>query len=394
MMTDRERSRRYSLAVACVATLAAVVASCTFGPRQLTKGHLAYNEAVKNSEDDELLLNIVRLRYSDTIEFMSTSSVSSQLSFTVALGAEGGDTAQFGGLAVGRGGAEYSTRPTFTFVPEGGKEFSRQLIEPVPVRLLAYLIAADWGADFLFQLLVRGANGLRNEFGLPNEGFKDLATRLGALHLQGDLHVGFVEETEALSDPIDASRVSGTDLVEAAKSGYQFRREPGQSGFVLTATKRQPVLAVEPSTDGDAVVRLLGLKPGRPYYPLKAGTIIGGTEPDAESITIRTRSLLGTIVYLTQGVRVPEKHVERGIVTEWPLGLTEELSIEDNFDVRVSTKRPDAQWAVRYRGHWFYLEDTDTASRATFLHLAELLRLGLSRGSGQQAPVLTLPVGG
>ena len=50
---------------------------CSLGPRHLEKGHIAYNAAVKAGADDELLLNIVRLRYLDTIDFMTTTSVSS-----------------------------------------------------------------------------------------------------------------------------------------------------------------------------------------------------------------------------------------------------------------------------------------------------------------------------
>ncbi len=64
-----------------------LLGACSLGPKRLEQGHLAYNAALKAATDDELLLNIVRLRYLDTIEFLTANSVSSQISFSVSLGA-------------------------------------------------------------------------------------------------------------------------------------------------------------------------------------------------------------------------------------------------------------------------------------------------------------------
>jgi hypothetical protein len=69
--------------VSVVICIAALLTSCTsFGPRELRQGHLAYNTAVKATMDEELLLNIVRLRYLDTLEFLEATSISAQSSFT------------------------------------------------------------------------------------------------------------------------------------------------------------------------------------------------------------------------------------------------------------------------------------------------------------------------
>ena len=61
--------------------------SCSFGPHLLEQGHLGYNEAVKTTADQELLLNIVRLRYLDTIEFLTSAEMAglSRASLYVAL---------------------------------------------------------------------------------------------------------------------------------------------------------------------------------------------------------------------------------------------------------------------------------------------------------------------
>jgi hypothetical protein len=148
--------------------VAALAAGCVYGPKQLEKGHLAYNHAVKSAADEELLLNIVRLRYADTLEFVSTSSISSSLSIGLTGGARGGTDTLSGTLGgLGYGEISYSTRPTFTFTPQRGSEFAEGLIKPVSLEIITYLVSSDWDVKMLFHLLVRRLNGVDNELGLP-----------------------------------------------------------------------------------------------------------------------------------------------------------------------------------------------------------------------------------
>ena len=49
--------------------------------------------------------------------------------------------------------------------------------------------------------------------------------------------------------------------------------------------------------------------------------------------------------------------------------------------------------AVRHRGYWFYIDDTDLTSKSTFALLSQLFALQAGREAGG-APLLTLPVGG
>jgi hypothetical protein len=198
-----------------------------------------------------------------------------------------------------------------------------------------------------------------------------------------------------VSGPIEARDVSVTDLVEAARAGFQVRQETKDGPIELTAVRSQPVLVVKPgSEDAEAVLRLLRLRPGRPYYDLDPGTWVDVPTAQLESINVRIGSLLRSIIYLSQGVRVPEEHVEQGLTTrEFPPG-SPGSTIADIFDVHFSKRRPDAELAVAHRGYWFYVRDGDLASRYTFFHMSELVRLGLAPGAAQAAPVLTLPVGG
>ena len=67
------------------------------------------------------------------------------------------------------------------------------------------------------------------------------------------------------------------------------------------------------------------------------------------------------------------------------------------FEVHVCKGKrppPDAYVAVEYRGHWFYIDDCDLASKATFLLVLKMSRVDFGqRLPGPSGPVLTLPVG-
>jgi hypothetical protein len=66
------------------------------------------------------------------------------------------------------------------------------------------------------------------------------------------------------------------------------------------------------------------------------------------------------------------------------------------FEVHVCSGHkppPNAFVAVRYRGSWFYIDDGDAASKATFALMLQIGRLDFARERLGARPVLTLPAG-
>ena len=65
----------------------------------------------------------------------------------------------------------------------------------------------------------------------------------------------------------------------------------------------------------------------------------------------------------------------------------------DYFKIQVKDQKPmDTQLRVNYRGHWFYIDDSDLESKSTFALLAQIFALQAGKAEGI-VPVLTLPVG-
>src|SRR4051812_45941404 len=62
---------------------------CALGPRQINVGHLRYNQTIKESFDRELLLNLVRMKYRETPEFVDIGGVAAQYRFEAGADANG-----------------------------------------------------------------------------------------------------------------------------------------------------------------------------------------------------------------------------------------------------------------------------------------------------------------
>src|SRR5436190_8633943 len=56
----------------------ALAPGCGLGPRSLHQTRLPYNEAVKVTAEEQLLLNVVRLRYSDNPSSLAVSTIAAQ----------------------------------------------------------------------------------------------------------------------------------------------------------------------------------------------------------------------------------------------------------------------------------------------------------------------------
>ena len=61
-------------------------AGCSIGPRALQRDRIRYNEAVKTGTEEQLLLNIVRLRYTDTPSSLAVTTLADQHELAQNLG--------------------------------------------------------------------------------------------------------------------------------------------------------------------------------------------------------------------------------------------------------------------------------------------------------------------
>jgi hypothetical protein len=161
---------------------------------------------------------------------------------------------------------------------------------------------------------------------------------------------------------------------------------------VLAKQEPHYVLKVNPKArqtrEFEQLGRLLGLDKNQLHIEIDVGQ--GMVSQKNNRLLVNTRSVLATMAYLSNAVRVPAMHrsLVNDIVPDSNALLSDLLTIEAaNIPVE------NAYLSVPYRGYWFYIKDTDINSKQTLGLLKSLIRLHISAGGAQTVPILTLPVG-
>ena len=136
---------------------------------------------------------------------------------------------------------------------------------------------------------------------------------------------------------------------------------------------------------------LLGLRP--PTNPsedivLPVYLAIKGRKWDG--IAISTRSTGELIEILRAAVEIPNKHHLKGLTIEYP-----PLALEGRkVCIRSSEAKPtQAVVAVKHRGYWFYIDDTDMHTKLFYQLVRTLWSFSIANSADTTtAPLLTIPV--
>ena len=419
-MDDQRRcptqGRRSFQQFAVILAACAGISGC-LGPKAVRYTRLRYNEVVRDTNDEQLLINIVRLRYADSPVFIDLPNITSQ--FEIAgrgnyLGGYGNQTP--GRSSLGFGDLSLRDTPTLSYHPREGREIAKALLTPVSADLF---IVVNGGAN-LEQLLlfsINDINDVSNAYRattlLPkvpddNTTFVRGIRLLAALRDRDatELSFGTGDESGDSSDPMPKSTVKARDLLEAARDGYVYRAHANEDVKLLKREKGLYLRIRPPYVDSpemQEVAKIFHLTPGLSKYRIKSelNEEVNQALPkplENDTIYMNLRSVLQIMTFLSRGVCVPEEHVVSGIA---PVTLDQNGQPYDwthvtagNFLVHAQKRRPrDAEVAVPYRGYWFYIALNDVNSRATLAILEMVFALQES-GDKPGGPLLTLPIGG
>jgi len=390
------------------------------GPRALRASRSRYNQAIQETADQQLLLNLVRLRYRDVPFFLEVGSVSAQFEFDESAGAGASIVENVGVDPINPTTFDLSAnlrqveKPTITFTPLQGEDFVERVLTPVSLDTIVLLARSGWSIDRVLRLTAQRINGVENARSAsgptPDRApsfreFAEVSRSLRALQARGWAELAYESLPSTLAAPLPAAAVEAADIVAAAEAGYSFRPADQGENLVLTGTTRSVVLSLASpavrSSEMDEIVRALNLVPGRSRYEVRLAAGLPENDQGAaprEELAIETRSLMGILFYLSQSVEAPPEHEEQGLVTVTRTGDSGTFDwtnvTGDLLRIRCDRNESDAAAvAVRYRGHWFYIDQADLDSKSTFALLSQLLALRAGAAQGV-APLLTLPVGG
>jgi hypothetical protein len=398
---------------------------CAFGPFSLERSHGRYNEAVRRVDEEQLLRNLVHMRYNEIPLNLNVSSIAAQYElagqaearpFFLAPNPAGSTFRSFTSVLpdVNISGAN---RPTLTLLPADNGEAVQKFLTPITAETLVLLQQTSWPVSTVLRLWVERLNGVPNAATasgpqreiVPDFGRFRRAAEL--IQVAQDMGLGVVRPEEhpvEIGGPLPASAVTGSSTVEAAKDGMEYRLGADSTSWVLVRKERRLVLELNPAALGhpvlEEIIGLLNLQPGLLRYEI---VVAPGTVPDplhvpsppSDEVQASLRSTAQVYFFLANGVEVPGDHLEAGLV-KLPAGpdgrpVDGRAITEGLFTVHACQGHkppPTAFVAVKYRDYWYFIDDRDQQSKATFALVLSLSRLDFAR---QQpgGPFLTLPVG-
>ena len=353
-----------------------LLAGCqsTFGPGAIQNTHNAYNQSIINTLNQQMLLNLVRLRYRDEVYFLKVSSVTAALSFGGSFGVNAELNLGSGGnLLMPNLGMAYVDKPTISYQPLQGEDFLKSVLSSISLEAILVMTQSGWSVERIFGICVERINNLHNassasgptpEIAPKFKKFKQVLGLFRELQVKGNMEIGPDLDLETKNESLRILfEADGMDYA----SLYTLR---GLLGFV-DEKRTVPTGMVKISSNF-----------------LK--------QKDNE-LTMRTRSISSVLFYLSQNTEVPAEHISQGLVTQTRTPDGEIFDWEKTpagqvFKIYSSEDLPKkAYLAIPYRDHWFYIKDNDLNSKSTFMMLMQLfdLQAGQSKYSG---PTLTLPV--
>ena len=356
--------------------MVSILSGCTtFGSGKVAGDRFDYNEAINQSNSQQMLLNIVRLRYMEMPNFMTVSSVITSYEYDGNLGLSATSNASPSNETLtGSVNLGYKEKPTITYSPLAGHDFSVRLLKNIPVDGIFSLGHAGFPMDILIAI------GLNRINDVKNMGF-------GGVPTPGEVEADrqFLQESEDLTrfnhvlklllaleekGVLEARRVQN-DEKEYTQLHFMTDISPGMQEYV---NELKAILDLDLNLN---VFRITDRTTGR----------------DKDEITIQSRSLLAIMAFLARGVMVPDEDEKSKKVVVFPESMKKNIAAYAPLKIYSQKEPPvDPYAAVKFRDYWFYIDRADTTSKRAFSTLLVIYQVQ-APSTGTQAPLLTLPAG-
>jgi hypothetical protein len=334
------------------------------GPKTVAVDRFDYSTAIGDSWKQQTLLNIVKLRYMDLPVFVDVASIVSGYSIQTGVSVNGtlsspnavqGDFASMGGHAI------YTDRPTITYVPMTGDKFMRGLITPIDPKNVFFLLQSGYAADFILGMTVESLNGVRNR------------STAGGTVREADPE--FVRALDLMRQVQAAGAVGMRVEEDKAK---------GSTGVVFFRRGDLPADIAEKSAE---IRRLLKMPADQEKFVLTYSPARGA---DGE-LAVNSRSMLQIMQALASHIDVPNAHVKDR--SAWPSTEKTATAESSQHNVRIYSgkDKPAGAFAtVRYRDHWFWVDNGDFRTKRALTVIMFIFTLA-DTGNAEKLPLITIP---
>jgi len=349
-MTSRTMLLKFKyFAVLSLVIISSIFLGCTkYGPGFLQSERSQYNQAIQKTNDEQLILNLVRLKYHDSPLFMEVSNIASRFTFQNDISITTQLQAGAKGIFTPDAGTFVEERPTVSYSPLHGENFVKSVLTAISLKTIALLFHSGWSIERVFKVCLQRIDKLKNapsasgptpKIAPKTKKFFQAVKYLQKMQVQGGLNLA-------------------------------YRVSDGEAQLVIHISE-----AFKNSQPANQFARSINATIGQTSYIFGVPSV-----KDKQSIDIVTRSLLGVMFYLSGAVEVPEQDTVEGRVTEtktddgrvfdWAEITGELLRIHNSPNPPV-----DVSLLIFYRDYWFYINDSDLVSKSTFSLLAQIYAL-------------------
>jgi len=265
-----------------------------------------------------------------------------------------GDYGSLGGQAI------YTDRPTITYVPMTGEKFLRGLITPIDPKNIFFMLQSGYAADFVLGLTVESLNGIRNR------------STAGGVVREPD--PDFVRALQLLRD-VQADGALGMRVEED--------KAKGATGIVFF---KNADVSPEIAAKAAEVRRLLKLPEATERFVLTYSPMRGS----GNELSVNSRSMLQIMGALASYVEIPAQHIQdRSAMPSFQGEAGQNL--EQNIHIRSGLERPAGAFvAVRYRDHWFWVDEGDWRTKRALTAVMFFFTLA-DTGASEKLPLITIP---
>lgn len=333
-----------SLSLFCLSGLSACSIP-TLGPKSIAPSRMSYNDAISSSWDEQLLLNLVRVRYAESPLFVDITAINASMGMS--------SSASLGGTMLGAGGSdlssglgmEYRDSPVISYNYLQGEAFAKHVLTPLTPNIIEPLTRSGWSSERLLLCCIETINGIDND--VPDR------ERFGRV----------------------------ADLMGELQTARELRINADSSGKITLFIKSRGPMGME-------LRNLLGLSPELDRYEVLDGIQFGPT-----TVALQGRSVLAVFHGLAFAVNVPPEDAGKVIQLSNSKGepVDSKLLTSQLLNVNSGPVAPNnAQVKVKVRDHWFWVDSTDLNSKLT-LSLLRMLLFIKSVDRPAHQPVLTIP---
>jgi len=399
--------------IGCVVMALAAMSGCGIQPKVIEARHWELNDTIRTTTDEQLLLNIVRLRYDEVPYFLQMASVTTSFSAGTNVGA--GGTLPDGGpnvLSI-NAGVSYSETPTVTWALPDSREFLGRLHAPMGANQLSVLAQSGLDLSLVYRIGVKKMNRLRNlEYSVRDgvyvppsyDRFIEAFELIEELRREDVLDLAFGVYITKVGGDMKRDQMDTRAMADALGIGVQFMTLDDPNVFQMVKLDRPTFIRFSKRSDDDPralrLRDLLDLDPGKYSFSiidtgasgpeqlqaaLKQLTPVRG-DGTMDEIVLNNRSVMEVLRLASAYVDVPAGDLSAGIARNRVAPDAKWL------EIRNSVSEPERAWLkIKRSGSWYYIADDDVNSRVSFTLLSALFASVVGEVPGAK-PLLTLPV--